>query len=91
MKRNRPCDFVVRCRFLTKEEGGRQTGLPIQGIRSDFMYYGDNPKIDRIFMIHPKFLDNHDNVITQSTVVPESEKHSCGLLTLIIFIIIKID
>lgn len=72
--RMRPCDFVVKYRFLTKDEGGRQTGLPIQGIRSDFMYFGDNPKTDRIYMIHPEFLDKFDNAITEKTVVPESGK-----------------
>ena len=64
--RKRPCDFVVKYRFLTKEEGGRQTGLPIQGIQFDFMYFGDNPETDRIFMIHPEFLDKLDNVVTES-------------------------
>lgn len=72
--RMRPCDFVVKYRFLTKDEGGRQTGLPIQGIRSDFMYYGDNPKTDSVYMIHPEFLDKFDNVITEKIVVSESGK-----------------
>jgi len=71
--RKRPCDFVVKYRFLTREEGGRQS-LPYQGIMSDFMYYGDNPKTDRVFMIHPEFLDEFDNVITSEIVVPESGK-----------------
>ena len=72
--RKRPCDFVVKYRFLTKEEGGRQTGLPIQGIRSDFMYFGDNPKTDRIYMIHPEFLDENDNIITEKRIVSETGK-----------------
>ena len=72
--RMRPCDFVVKYNFLTKDEGGRQTGLPIQGIRSDFMYYGDNPKTDSVYMIHPEFLDKFDNVITEKIVVSESGK-----------------
>ncbi len=72
--RNRPCDFIVKYRFLTKEEGGRQTGLPTQGIRSDFMYFGDNPKKDGIFMIHPEFIDKDNNVIIEKVAVPESGK-----------------
>ena len=71
--RKRPCDFVVKYRILTKEEGGRQT-LPFQGIRWDFMYSEDNPKTDSIFMIHPEFLDKHGNVITEVIVVPQSGK-----------------
>jgi hypothetical protein len=72
--RKRQCDFVVKYRFLTKEEGGRQTGVPFQGYRSDFMYFGDDPKKDGIFMIHPEFLDENDKVITEKLVVPESGK-----------------
>ena len=61
--RKRPCDFLVKYRFFTEEEGGRKTGPPSQGYRSDFMYAGDNPKTDRIFMIHPEFLDEDNNII----------------------------
>jgi hypothetical protein len=36
------CDFRVKYRFFTTEEGGRLS-LPYQGIRSDFWYdRGDN-------------------------------------------------
>jgi hypothetical protein len=59
----RPCDFIVKYRFLSEDEGGRKTGPPSQGYRSDFMYDGDSPKTDRIFMIHPEFLDEENNVI----------------------------
>jgi hypothetical protein len=72
-RRKRPCDFVVEYRFLKEEEGGRQT-LPVQGIQCDFMYAGDHPGKDGIFMIHPEFLDKLDNVITEKIIVPETGK-----------------
>ena len=80
--RKRPCDFIVKYKFLTKEEGGRQTGLPHQGIRSDFMYAGDNPRTDGIYMIHPEFLDKEGNVITEKIAVPESGKANMWVVNL---------
>ena len=61
--RKRPCDFRVKYRFFTTEEGGRMTGPPSQGYRSDFMYDGDNPETDRLFMIHPEFINDENQVI----------------------------
>ena len=69
-KLKRSCDFVVKYRFLTKEEGGRQT-LPLQGVRFDFMYFGDSPEKDSIYIIHPEFLNNSHQVITEKIMVPE--------------------
>ena len=65
---NRPCDFRVKYRFFANDEGGRKTGPPAQGYRSDFMYDGDNPKTDCIYMIHPEFMDDNKNVIIDLTV-----------------------
>ncbi|KJF42063.1 hypothetical protein [Draconibacterium sediminis] len=66
--RKRPCDFIVKYRFLTEEEGGRKTGPPSQRYKSDFMYYGDNPMTERIFMIHPEFIDDNGNVILDKSL-----------------------
>jgi hypothetical protein len=37
----------------------------IQGMRSDFLYEGDNPATEGIHMIWPEFLDNEGKVILQ--------------------------
>jgi len=66
--RKRPCDFIVKYRFFTTNEGGRKTGPPSQGYRSDFMYKGDNPKTDRIFMIHPEFINDENQVILDKSI-----------------------
>ena len=58
--RHRPCDFIVKYRFYDENEGGRKTGTPIQGYRSDFMYAEDevdNKQKCKMWMIHPEFLD----------------------------------
>ena len=74
--RNRPCDFIVKYKFYSKKEGGRKTGEPFQGYRSDFMYYEDeveNIIQSQMWMIHPEFLDSENNVILNKTIsVPKS-------------------
>lgn len=72
--RNRECDFIVEYRFFSAEEGGRKTGNPVQGYRSDFMYSGDE-NLKKLWMIWPEFLDNENNIILdKSTRVPTSGK-----------------
>jgi len=63
---NRPCDFMVKYRFYTAEEGGRKVQTFFQGYRSDFMYYEDQIS-DGIYAIHPEFLDKHDQVISDNS------------------------
>ena len=74
--RHRPCDFIVRYRFLTSEEGGRKTGTPHQGYRSDFLYAEDEVENKggwKIWCIHPEFLDENKKIIlTKNTHVPQS-------------------
>ena len=53
--RGHPPDFVVKYRLYTLAEGGRK--VTFQHLRCDFMYEGDDPVRDGIFMIHPEFLD----------------------------------
>lgn len=78
--RNRDCDFIVQYRFFSPEEGGRPTGNPMQGYRSDFMYSGDE-KARQQWMIWPEFLDDKDNVILDKSLqVPTSGKANMWIL-----------
>lgn len=65
--RNRKCDFIVKYRFFSAEEGGRKTGNPIQGYRSDFMYTEDE-NLKKTWMIWPEFLDKENNVILDKSI-----------------------
>lgn len=65
--RNKDCDFIVQYRFFSPEEGGRKTGNPIQGYRSDFMYPEDE-KLKKLWMIWPEFLNDDGNVILNKSL-----------------------
>ncbi|WP_291152445.1 hypothetical protein [Flavobacterium sp. UBA7680] len=65
--KNRECDFIVEYRFLSPEEGGRKTGNPAQGYRSDFMYSEDE-NLKKIWMIWPEFLDEEGQVILDKSI-----------------------
>jgi hypothetical protein len=58
---NKPCDFRIRYRFFTKEEGG-YTNIPMQGIRLDFSYEHSNHEIKGGFMIWPEFENESGSV-----------------------------
>ena len=78
--KNRDCDFIVQYRFFSPEEGGRPTGNPVQGYRSDFMYSGDE-KVRQQWMIWPEFLDDEDNIILDKSLrVPTSGKAKMWIL-----------
>lgn len=62
-------DFEVTYKFFTKEEGGRQSGLPFQGYRCDWLYDGDDPS-DGVYMIHPEFLGKNGEVLEKEKPVP---------------------
>lgn len=77
--KKRDCDFIVQYRFFSPEEGGRKTGNPIQGYRSDFLYDGD--EYTKIFMIWPEFLDNENNVILDKSLrIPGSGKANMWII-----------
>lgn len=82
--RHRPCDFIVKYKFYTDKEGGRKTGTPIQGYRSDFMYVEDeveNKQECKMWMIHPEFLDKDNKVILDKTIrVPQTGKAQMWIL-----------
>ncbi len=70
----RPPDFAVRYRFFTAEEGGRAS-LPRQHLRCDFLYDGDDPQRDGIYMIHPEFLDDDGKPLPDGPVPYEGVAH----------------
>jgi hypothetical protein len=62
----------VKYSFLPADEGGRKTGPPAQGYRSDFMYAEDKAE-NGLWMIHPEFLDESGSPILDKTIrVPNS-------------------
>jgi len=70
----RGADFEVRYRFLTPAEGGSRSP-PRQHIRWDFLYEGDDPQRDGLFMIWPEFLDDEGNPRPEGEVPPEGLAH----------------
>jgi len=71
--RNHPPDFLVKYRFLTIDEGGRNC-LPYQGYRSDFAIEADfNKSSIELRVIHPEFEDINGKVILEKTItIPNS-------------------
>lgn len=67
-------DFVVRYRFLTAAEGGR-VSAPRQHIRWDFLYQGDDPQRDGIWVIWPEFIDATGNPLPEGPVPYEGVAH----------------
>ena len=64
-------DFEVRYRFLTAAEGGRKTGPPGQGYRSDWSYEDKGIRdTGRLYVIWPIFLDETGKIIEPNTFVP---------------------
>lgn len=74
-------DFEVRYRFLTKEEGGKRTGPPAQGYRSDWSYEGDDIKETGMFMIYPIFLKDDGEPYEMDTFVPNEEEAQMFILS----------
>jgi hypothetical protein len=60
-------DFIVKYRFFTPEENGRQT-LPGQHIRNDFWYEHEDHMTNQVFMIYPEFEDSLGNIIIEGSV-----------------------
>ncbi len=67
---NHKADFRVKYRFRKPEEGGRKTGEPAQGIRSNFSFIGES----EMFMIWPEFEDSYGNVLLEN----DSPVPNCG-------------
>lgn len=68
---NRHADFRVKYKFRSPEEGGRKTGEPYQGIRSDFSIEGEEE--NKMYMIWPEFEDKSGDVLlSNDRPVPNS-------------------
>lgn len=63
----RPPSFEVAYRFLSADEGGRRSP-PYQHTRWDFLYEGDDPEVDSIWMIWPEFIGPDDRVLPEGEV-----------------------
>lgn len=55
-------DFRVKYKFRSPEDGGRKSGEPYQGIRSDFSIYGEEE--NKLYMIWPEFEDANGKVLS---------------------------
>ena len=63
--------FEVSYLFLSADEGGRKTP-PHQHTRWDFLYDGDDPRTDSIWMIWPEF------ITAERHMLPEGEVPTSG-------------
>ena len=61
-------DFNVDYRLYSQSEGGRK--VTFQHLRCDFLYDGDDPEVDGLYMIYPEFLDESGNPIKTDVIVP---------------------
>lgn len=66
--RGYPEDFIVSYRLFSPDEGGRK--ITFQHLRCDFLYDGDDPLEDGIYMIHPEFLDSNGQPLPDDVPVP---------------------
>ena len=72
-------DFIVSYRLYTPEDGGRKTTF--QHLRCDFMYEGDDPTENGIYMIHPEFLSDVGHPLAEGVEVPLSGRASMWILS----------
>jgi len=68
---NRQPDFVVEYEIDLCDE--MKNAKPHQGMRTDFLYDGDDPQLDGVYMIWPELLDENSQVIEDKT--PGSAPH----------------
>jgi hypothetical protein len=72
-------DFVVKYRLYTPAEGGRK--VTFQHLRCDFLYDGDDPQKDGIYMIHPEFLTAEGAPLGEDVPVPLEGRASMWILS----------
>ena len=60
-------DFIVSYRLYSPDKGGRK--VTYQHLRCDFMYSGDDPLKDGIFMIWPEFLGDDSQPLDDESPV----------------------
>lgn len=66
--RGHKADFLVKYRLYAPSDGGRK--ITFQHLRCDFLYEGDDPHTNGLFMIHPEFLDASGQPIAEGIPVP---------------------
>lgn len=71
-------DFIVNYRLYTPPEGGRK--VTFQYLRCDFLYDGDDPQQDGIYMIHPEFLNIDGSPLGEDLPVPLEGRASMWIL-----------
>ncbi|OUS03263.1 hypothetical protein A9Q81_07710 [Gammaproteobacteria bacterium 42_54_T18] len=64
-------DFEVEYEFSVDPE--LKDVVPCQGMRTDFLYDGDDPQIEGINMIWPELLDGNGDVILDKRILPASK------------------
>jgi len=69
-KKIRNCleDFIVSYKLYSKEEGGRE--ITYQHLRCDFLYEEDDFTKNKIYMIHPEFIDKNGKPFNKETPIP---------------------
>ena len=65
MIHDRPPNFIVEYELDLEET--LEGAIPYQGMRVDFLYEGDDPKVDGVHMIWPEILDEKGHVLLDST------------------------
>jgi len=63
-------DFKVKYRFLSIDEGGRESGPPYNNYRSDWLYEGDDIQKSGLSMIWPFFENKGGEFINDEIKVP---------------------
>ena len=71
-------DFIVKYRLYSRSDGGRE--VTRQHLRCDFIYEGDDPQSDGIYMIHPEFLDESGTPLPEQGEVPLEGNASMWIL-----------
>lgn len=66
--RGHQSDFLVKYRLYSPSEGGRE--VTFQHLRCNFLYVGDDPQTDGVFMIHPEFLNASGEPLPEGVPVP---------------------
>jgi translation elongation factor EF-Tu-like GTPase len=61
-------DFEAEVRFLTADEGGRQS-LAMQGYSPDIHY--DDDEAEGLWMVWPRFIDDSGQELPKGTVIPQ--------------------
>lgn len=73
-------DFIVE--YEIDLDDALKASEPSQGMRVDFLYDGDDPKTDGVFMIWPEILDDNGEVILDTSSSKFPKKGSANMWVL---------